>query len=616
MKTKNKFYSDQLDEVKDDPKKLWRVVNTTLHRTSESKLPSASSSKSLADKFSDFFINKIKSIRDSFPPVSTSPNFSKTNAPLLSKFSKVTESELKKIMNSSPKKSCSLDPWPTFLVLEYIDILITPITNIINFSLSEGIFPETFKNAIVLPLLKKPSLDKEILKNYRPVSNLNYVSKVLEKVVAGQLKKHMQLNNLTNIFQSAYKSGHSTETALLKVQTDILTSLSKGQAAALVLLDLSAAFDTIDHSTLLGRLFSSFGISEICLDWFKSYLTGRTQCVSIVDALSCKAHLDFGVPQGSVLGPLLFTLYTSDLSKIITGSNCRYHLYADDTQVYIELKSNTANHAIKSLQECLLKIKDWMTLNLLKLNPDKTEFIIVGNKNIRSKLSNLFPVDILGEQITPISSVRNLGVVFDSDFCFSKHVSQLCGTCFYYIKDFKRIRPHLNLSIAKTIATALISSRLDYCNSLLSCLKGKDLDRLSRIQKILCRIVTKIPSRSSISTAMKKLHWLPLKYRIDFKMNLLTFKALNSGFPAYLKEYLTPFKSIKNTRRCNPDLNYLLEPHVIPRQHTSPSYFQSSYAYLAPRLWNSLPVDARSAVSVFSFRRKLKHYYFKLAYPP
>ena len=173
---------------------------------------------------------------------------------------------------SSPTKSCILDPWPTCLVKDCVDILVKPITQLLNFSLSEGIFPQDFKKAIVLPLIKKSSLPKNNLKNYRPVSNLNYISKLLEKVVANQLKTYLSVRNLHNPKQSAYREGHSTESALLSVGNDIRLNLAKGESTALVLLDLSAAFDTIDHTILLHRLSSCFGFGGKVIKWLTSYL--------------------------------------------------------------------------------------------------------------------------------------------------------------------------------------------------------------------------------------------------------------------------------------------------------------------------------------------------------
>ena len=183
-------------------------------------------------------------------------------------------------MSSAPK-SCLLDPFPTSLLIENVDCIIDSVTNIINYSLLSGSVPSSFKHALVSPLLKKNDLDPEILKNYRPVSNLSFISKILEKIVAIQLNDHLSKNSLLELHQSAYKKLHNTETALLKIFNDLLISADNKKISILVLLDLSAAFDTLDHTILLNRLRDNFGLSGTVLEWFESYLTLRTQSVMI-----------------------------------------------------------------------------------------------------------------------------------------------------------------------------------------------------------------------------------------------------------------------------------------------------------------------------------------------
>ena len=238
-----------------------------------------------------------------------------------------------KIINSASAKSCELDPIPTTLLYENLDILLPTITNIINTSLTTGIVPPDLKTAIVKPLLKKPSLDKNLLKNYRPISNLPFLSKILEKVVLHKLLSHLQENNLSNPFQSAYRQGRSTETILLRIVNDILSSLDNDNISVLLLLDLSAAFDTLDHQILLSRLNSAFGIQSTALQWFHSYLSDRYQSTSVNNSSSSPSQLMYGVPQGSVLGPILFVLYTTPLSNTIANHSVNHQLFADDTQL-------------------------------------------------------------------------------------------------------------------------------------------------------------------------------------------------------------------------------------------------------------------------------------------
>jgi len=325
-----------------------------------------------------------------------------------------------------------------------MDLLARPITAIINVSLSQGIFPEQFKKAHVTPLLKKSSLPKNDLKNYRPDSNLNYIGKLMEKVVASQIKGHVDGLGLDNPFQSAYKSHHSTETALLSVTNDIYNSMGDRKVTALCLLDLSAAFDTIDHGLLLDRLSDWFGIEGDALKWVASYLSDRCQLISIQGNLSVPMSLIYGVPQGSVLGPLLFILYTTPLSQIISKhEDLKHHLYADDTQLYISFDESNHDSKIKSLQDCLISVQDWMFTNKLKLNPDKTEFMLIGNPCLRQKFDS--PVEILGNSIPPAANAKNLGVNLDSDLKYKRNIDNTVKAGNYYIRDIRRVRKHLNL---------------------------------------------------------------------------------------------------------------------------------------------------------------------------
>ena len=337
--------------------------------------------------------------------------------------------------------------------------------------------------------------------------------------------------------------------------------MDNGKVTALTLLDLSAAFDTIDHSILLQRLHRYFGISGPALRWFKSFLSDRHQTINISGTLShiSPQHLPFGVPQGSVLGPVLFSLYTTSLSQVIANRNLSHHLYADDTQVYISLSQSNGQESLSTLSDCLTDILSWMESSKLKLNPDKTDLIIIGTKQQRNKVINHFPVKLLGSDTFPSDTVRNLDVIFDSDF--RQHISQVCKSCFYHIHDLRRIRRHISISTAKTISTALISSRLDYCNS--------------RVQNCLASVVLRAPWFSPSLPLLKQLHWLPVSYRINFKLSTLAYRALSTQQPSYLAS--------------------LLHLSNIPRQLRSSTSQQRAFSVAAPRVWNELPITLKTS---------------------
>jgi hypothetical protein len=226
--------------------------------------------------------------------------------------------------------------------------------------------------------LKKSNADPDVLKNYRPISNLTFISKVIERIVAETVTRHLNKSNLMPPLQSAYRSHHSTETAVVKVLSDILDAVDAGKVTLLGLLDLSAAFDTVDHSILLQRLQTSFGMDGKALGWIGSFLTGRTQAVSYQGVTSGYNLLRFGVPQGSVLGPLLFLLYTADVASVAHRHGVSVHSYADDTQLYASCPAVKGQTSATRLLQCIADIDRWMSSNRLKLNADKTQFIWLG----------------------------------------------------------------------------------------------------------------------------------------------------------------------------------------------------------------------------------------------
>ena len=213
--------------------------------------------------------------------------------------------------------------------------------------------------------------------------------------------------------------------------------------------------------------------------WFSSYLSGRSQSVKIDESRSKSTRLECGVPQGSVLGPILYSLYTAPLSKISgTFSTVEHLLYADDTQIYISITPSNASNSIKYIQGCLSSVQSWLSANKLQLNPDKTEFIVFGNKRQQVELAPFFPADIIGNKRVPADTVKNLGVKFDLCLNMSKQVSSTISSCYYHIKDLQRIRRHLTKSVAITLCNALVGSKIDYCNSLYYGINDKQMQHL------------------------------------------------------------------------------------------------------------------------------------------
>ena len=306
-----------------------RLLESQLLQESNNKrYPLSSDVTTLASSFADFFTSKIDKIHNGLVErkirVGSSPPDVKVCVAEFCNFAGVT---LEKKFSRKPlSKSYELDPLPAVVLKGCLTVLLPTIMRIINLSLSTGVVPDALKVAILSPALKKSDADFEQFQNFRAISNLKVVSNPVEKAVVIQLTDHVMAHHLDETFQSAYKNFHSTETALVRVQNDILCAIDNNKSVILLLLDLSAAFDTVDYSILLSRFGDRFGVNGTAVAWFESYLTSRTQFVRVNDGRSTQGSLERGVPQGSVLGPLLYLLYTSPIADIIKFLKLQYHL--------------------------------------------------------------------------------------------------------------------------------------------------------------------------------------------------------------------------------------------------------------------------------------------------
>ena len=274
-----------------------------------------------------------------------------------------------------------------------------------------------------------------------------------------------------------------------------------------------------------------------------------------------------------------------------------------------------ASAAFNKLNRCLQDVKEWMSAGKLKLNPDKTEFILFGSKKQRESLNACFPIDILGNPLHPTESVRNLGVWFDSDFSFSKNVQNVCKGCFSQLRDFINFRQFLTLDAAVSVASAFVSSWLDYCNSLFRSLSRVNLHRLQSIQNSAARIVTNLCKYTRITLILRKLHWLPIQFRSEFKLATLVYKFIHTGFDKYFAPHLSTYCTTYNTRCSQSVANFLNVPKFQSTIHKSTKQFGFSFAFDAPTVWNSLPEDIRASPTIASFRQKLKTYLYTKAYP-
>ena len=292
--------------------------------------------------------------------------------------------------------------------------------------------------------------------------------------------------------QSAYRSNHSTETALLKIKADILDNMDNQCVTGILLLDLSATFDTVSKNLLLNRLFYRFGVCDQALGWMESYLSDHTQKVKIGNTESTPAVLTQGIPQASVLGPILYTLFTSPVGDLCKEHGIDYHGYADDTQNYHSFAPNVPGDqqkCINILESCVSDIRIWMHTNQLKLNDDKTEFILIGTTQQLAKVSRDIAIRVGLDLIPATESAKNLGYHLDSTLNNITHINKLCSSLSLTIRRIRKIRPNINEETTRTLVQALITSQLDYCNSLLVGTPDYILHKLQCIQNSAARLV-------------------------------------------------------------------------------------------------------------------------------
>ena len=358
----------------------------------------------------------------------------------------------------------------------------------------------------------------------------------------------------------------------------------------------------VDHQLLLNRLRNSFAVTGTALDWIHSYLNGRFQRVKVGHFQSPNNfELSMGVPQGSVLGPLLFSAYISPVGALINSFGVGHQQYADDTQLFISLAPADSSASMLQLENSLYCLHAWFCLNGLALNPDKSDAIWFSTTQRLRTLSPAASVDVAGSAIDLSETIKVLGVTLDTNLTFNQHVSSVCKSANYHIRALRHIRASLTDEMAKSIAVALVSSRLDYANSVLYGTSQANLHKLQRVQNTLAKLTVNNKQLSS-DQARAYLHWLPVKHRITFKLAMLTYKVSLTNCPGYLANLISPYQPTRCLRSAG--------HHLLTLPRVSSAIGSKAFSIAAPSVWNRLPDNLRAAPSLTTFKRLLKTHLF------
>ena len=607
LKRKCEYYRQKTFESRLNISKLYKILDNLTGNRKTNRLPDGFNDEVLANMFLDFFDQKIKSIVENFgSDILRAPSIMPIPDNKLLSFRRVSVEEVRATVQKVNMTYCDSDPLPISDIsqCEKFGEILRIFTLIINCSLINNTFPDSEKLAVIKPIIKGKS-DVQCLSSYRPVSNLTFLSKIIESVLLTQIQGHLQAVQALPDSQTAYRKLYSTETALCSVVNDLIILMDEGKCGLLILLDLSAAFDTVVHELLLMDC-KSVGIDGDALIYLKSYLENRQYYVQIGRSFSDKKFLNRGVPQGSVLGPVLFCIYTIELSHILKKHDVGFKLFADDTQFYMAL--DNIDNVEGKIMQILDDVGEWMESKQLKLNQDKTECLIVGkNKDIRR--FNMPTLCIGDNSLETCDAVKDLGIIFDCNLSMKDQIQRVVRTTRYHLRNIGFVRKYLDETTIKMLVHNYVISKLDYCNSLYYGLPNYLLRELQLVMNRAARLIKGISPRERITPVLIDLHWLPIKARIEYKIAVMSHQALHSGKPEYMKNMLKKFH--QDTAM---ELRHDTDPHRLLEPRSNFNMGFRAFERCAPRIYNKLPSDIKNCAKIDTFKKKLKTYLFREAY--
>ena len=547
--SKIKHHAEKFTKYKDDIKNTWKHISSLITKSSRKEISQIrikikvsgkdteikiKDKLTMANEFNNFYANIGPQLASSIDTNNKRPFDSYMNNPATTAFNfkHYTTDDTQKIIDSlKTKTSTGNDGISTQLIKVIAPGILKPLTALLNQSLKTGIFPNNLKLAKIIPLHKKES--RELMDNYRPVSLLNALSKIFERAVYNQLYEYFKKNNYFYKNQYGFRDEHSTELAANELIDRVLEDLDKKCNPIVIYMDLSKAFDTLDHTILLKKL-EYYGVNGTELQWFKNYISNRKQYVEIAGHQSSLANITTGVPQGSILGPLLFLIYMNDIP--FSSKHFDFILFADDTSLksYMNIHSHTFSK--KSVSDMinaeLAKVHDWLAVNKLSLNVKKTKFMVfhTRQKNLQLHIPELK----IGDKI--IDRVENfdfLGLTLNENMCWKPHVNKIASKISKYVGILNRLKRYVPSHILQMIYNSIVQSNLNYC--ILAW--GYNCGRLKVLQRKAIRTITNSKYNAHTSPLFKKLSLLKLEDM--FKINMLKWyhKYVNGKLPHYFKGY-------------------------------------------------------------------------------
>lgn len=599
IRREKKAYIDHiLNTNSKNSKTLWQTVNK-LNIYSKNKNSLIPDNISDPNEINDYYINSVDSIKANPFTINQFENSKFHNLQNGSNFNFTLASttEISNIVNNLRSNAKGLDDISAEMIKLCLPFCLKILTHIINCSLEIDCVPSSWKWALITPIPKKEKISN--ISELRPINILPTLSKVLERYVYLQLKKYIDTINILPDRQSGFRSGFSTATTLLDIMDDMLQGIDNKQITITVMLDYSKAFDSLDHELLLAKL-KYYGFSPNTLNWFKNYLSNRNQIVQIVknDTLirSRPASIQSGVPQGSILGPLLFILYTADAQTCVQS---KMHSYADDCQIYLSFQPDEANYFIPILNSDLDSLNEWSANNALKLNPTKTTALLIGTVKQCEKISLVDKIFINHLPISVNLHCKNLGLTIDQNLKFTKHVNEIIKVAYSRLKCLYKFRNILSTSVKLKLTESLIISVLDYCDVVYGpCLSVADSNKIQVLQNMCMRYSAKVKRRDHITPYFVEHGWIKMDVRRNIHYLCLLHKVLQTNRPLYLKNKLVFGRDVHSISMRNPNLLY------VPRHSTS--YFKGSFSYQATSLYNMLPQSIRDIDSHSVFKQKVR----------